>query len=994
MSRKSILIKGAREHNLRNIDVEIPRDRLVVITGLSGSGKSSLAFDTLYAEGQRRYVESLSTYARQFLEQMGKPDVDAIEGLSPAIAIEQKSGSRNPRSTVATVTEIYDHLRLLFARVGKPHCHICGKPISALTVSQMVDMVYETYEQGDKLSVVSPVVRGRKGEYRKELEQWQRSGYVRARIDGTVVSLDDPIELKKNNKHDIEIYIDRLSLKPTGKNRLADSLELALGLSDGLALIVPEDGDELLLSSRFGCPTCNVSLPKIEPRLFSFNNPAGACPTCHGLGTLTDFDPDLIIPDRSLSLKEGAIKPWATKNILMQAVASLSRAIKFRMDTPFKDLMPGVQRIILYGSGSQDIDFEFSGERSTYNIRRPFEGVIPNLRRRYEETDSFHSRMDLERYMREHPCPDCDGNRLRPEPLAVLVGGLNIMDVSRMSIEEANAFFGGLDLTGREMDIAGRIIKEVRDRLGFLNDVGVGYLTMDRRAGTLSGGESQRIHLATQIGSSLMGVLYILDEPSIGLHQRDNARLLTTLKRLRDLGNTVVVVEHDEETMEEADWIVDMGPGAGIHGGEVVSEGPLDAIKASPESLTGLYLSGKKEIAVPSGRRRGNGKKLQLIGCSQNNLKNTDVGIPLGTMTCVTGVSGSGKSSLIIDTMYPRLSNQLMGSNKQTGMLRDVRGIEHLDKVIAIDQSPIGRTPRSNPATYVGAFTPIRELFTQLPESRIRGYQPGRFSFNVPGGRCEACQGDGVLKIEMLFLPDVYVPCEVCGGKRYNRETLEILYKGKSISDILSMTVEEALEFFYNVPAVRNKLQTLNDVGLGYVALGQQAPTLSGGEAQRVKLAKELSRRATGKTMYILDEPTTGLHFDDVRKLLDVLNRLTDTGNTVVIIEHNLDVIKSADYLIDMGPEGGNLGGMVIASGSPEDVAAQPDSHTGRYLREKLPVPAATAGAPARKTARGTPKKAAPKKTVKKTPKSGAKKPVAKTTAQRTAAKRKKTAAQ
>ncbi len=928
-TQREIVIKGAREHNLKNINITLPRDKFIVITGLSGSGKSSLAFDTLYAEGQRRYVESLSAYARQFLEQMDKPDVDLIEGLSPAIAIEQKSGSHNPRSTVATVTEIYDYLRLLFARVGRPHCPVCGRPIEKLSTDQMTDMVKAKFDEGARLNILAPVVRGRKGEYRKEQDQWRRQGFVRVRIDGKVHTLDETVVLEKNKKHDIEIFIDRIVLRPRSYSRLADSIELALSVADGLVIVAEEGGEELLLSAKSGCPVCNVSLPEIEPKLFSFNSPAGACPVCHGIGFITDIDPELVLDYDAPAVQ--CIKPFRIKQYYY---SSLFNAVlrKYGIDPKKKcsELTEKERNLVLFGDGSY-VEFDLKTPYKMVHKREKFDGVLSILRSR----PAFFVSV-MERFRREQPCPECGGKRLRPEALAVKVSGLSIIEVTQMSIEEAYEFFSRLELSEKEWQIAKRIVKEISNRLRFLQDVGLGYITLDRRADTLSGGESQRISLATQIGASLVGVMYILDEPSIGLHQRDNLKLLNTLKRLRDLGNTVIVVEHDEDTILAADYVVDMGPGAGVHGGLVVAEGSPQDIMSERDSLTGAYLSGKKEIPVPAKRRKGLGKNLILKGCTHNNLKDIDFKIPLGKFVCVTGVSGSGKSSLVIDTLYPILKNRLMGTKEDAGLVKSVYGIENIGKVIAIDQSPIGRTPRSNPATYIGAFTPIRELFAQLPESKMRGYKPGRFSFNVQGGRCEACQGDGMIKIEMHFLPDVYVKCDVCNGLRFNRETLEITYKGKTIADVLDMTVEEALEFFYNIPAIRNKLQTIFDVGLGYIKLGQPATTLSGGEAQRVKLAKELSKRSTGDTLYILDEPTTGLHFEDVRKLLEVLNRLVDAGNTVVVIEHNLEVIKSADWIVDLGPEGGADGGFIVAEGTPEKVARVEQSYTGRFLKEKL----------------------------------------------------------
>ena len=935
-----ILIKGACEHNLKCIDVEIPRDRLVVITGVSGSGKSTLAFDTIYAEGQRRYVESLSAYARQFLEQMDKPDVESIEGLSPAIAIEQKTTSKNPRSTVGTVTEIYDYLRLLFARAGQVHCPECDRAITTQTVEQMVDRVLALPE-GSRLLVVAPLVRGRKGEYRKELRQLQADGFARVRIDGTLYELTETPELDKQKKHTIEVVVDRLVHKGGIAARLAESLETALRLADGLVQVESAAGAALvaplLFSARHACVDCGVSLPEIAPRTFSFNSPHGACPECTGLGTRRYFDPELVVPDPSLSLRRGALAPWSSRTgfFYLPILEALGAHYGFDLETPYSELPHGVRDILLHGSGEEQVRFHYDqgGQRIYY--RRPFEGVLPNLERRLKETESEQQRERLEEFLSVRPCPACHGARLKPAALAVRIGGRNIREVCALSVTAAQAFFSELQLPPREAEIARRVLKEVRERLAFLAGVGLDYLTLDRTAGTLSGGEGQRIRLATQIGSSLVGVLYILDEPSIGLHQRDNRRLLDTLKRLRDLGNTVLVVEHDEETILEADHVIDMGPGAGVHGGRIVAEGPPSAILAAENSLTADYLSGRRRIPLPVIRRTPKGC-LTLRGAAANNLRGIDVEIPLGVMTCVTGVSGSGKSTLIIDTLYRALAHRLHHAKERPGPLAAVEGLEQLDKVIDIDQSPIGRTPRSNPATYTGLFSDIRDLFAQLPEARLRGYAPGRFSFNVRGGRCEACQGDGILRIEMHFLPDVYVQCEICKGARYNRETLEVRYKGRNIAEVLAMTANQAVEFLGNIPVLRRKLETLCAVGLGYITLGQSATTLSGGEAQRVKLAKELGKRATGKTIYILDEPTTGLHFDDIRKLLEVLQRLVDAGNTVLVIEHNLDVIKSADHLIDLGPEGGAGGGLVVASGTPEEVAACPASHTGWYLKPYL----------------------------------------------------------
>ncbi len=955
MEPQEIIVKGARQHNLKNIDVHIPRNKLVVITGLSGSGKSSLAFDTIYAEGQRRYVESLSAYARQFLEQMGKPDVDTIEGLSPAISIEQKTTSKNPRSTVGTVTEIYDYLRLLFARIGKATCYQCGKEISAQTVSQMVDQVMKLPE-GSKIHVLAPIVRGRKGEYSKELQKLKAEGFVRVKVDGTTHVLGDEIKIDKNKKHNIDLFVDRLVVKEGLQTRLADSLEMALKYGEGLVKveIVSETlegrgekseekrkvkpshllrltSNELLFSQKFSCIDCGVSYPEIEPRLFSFNNPFGACPDCGGLGHKTYFDPVLMVPNQDLSINEGAIVPWASKtgNYYSSVLKSLSRYYKFSLDVPFKKLSKKNQDILFNGSPDV-IQWGY--------YKAPFEGIISHLSRRYKETESDWMREELEKFMNIQSCPLCEGARLKKEALAIKISGLDIYQVTLFSVKKSLQFFDSLKLNEREAQIASRIIKEIRERLSFLSNVGLDYLTLDRTSGTLSGGEGQRIRLATQIGSSLVGVLYILDEPSIGLHQRDNSKLIETLKRLRDLGNTVLVVEHDEETMLESDYIIDLGPGAGVHGGNIVAEGTPSEILKNEKSLTGRFLSGKDHIPVPTERRKPKGKIL-LKGCEENNLKKLDVEIPLGVFVCVTGVSGSGKSTLINDTLYKVLAQKLGDSREAHGKLKAIEGIEQLDKIINIDQSPIGRTPRSNPATYTGLFTPLRDIFAELPEAKIRGYKPGRFSFNVKGGRCEACEGDGIIKIEMHFLPDIYVECEECRGKRYNRETLEIKYKGYSIADLLKMTIEQAIEVLGNIPSVRQKLQTLIDVGLGYIELGQSATTLSGGEAQRIKLARELSKRSTGKTIYILDEPTTGLHFSDVQKLLDVLHRFVENGNTVVVIEHNLEVIKTADYLLDLGPEGGDGGGQIIARGSPEEVAATPKSYTGQYLKKYLLSP-------------------------------------------------------
>ncbi|MDK2856572.1 MAG: excinuclease subunit [Bacillota bacterium] len=937
MAEEYIRVRGARQHNLKNINVDIPRNKLVVITGLSGSGKSSLAFDTIYAEGQRRYVESLSAYARQFLGQMDKPDVDSIEGLSPAISIDQKAASHNPRSTVGTVTEIYDYLRLLFARIGRPYCPRCGEAIARQTVDQMVDQILALPE-GTRFMVLAPLVRGRKGEYQKLIEETKKNGFVRMRIDGEVRDLNEEIKLEKNKKHTLEVVVDRLSVRPGLRKRLADSLELAVGLAGGLVIVSVLGGEEYTFSQNFACPKCGFSFEELSPRLFSFNSPYGACPTCTGLGITMEIDPDLVIPDKNKSLAEGAIAPFSrSANYYPQILEALAQHYGFSTEVPVRELKPEHLDLILYGNRGERFRVNYENRWGEVRIfDTDFEGVIPILERRYRESQSEAARSEYEEYMSSRPCPACGGKRLKPEALAVKVGGLNIAEVTALSVRQAQAFFAQLELSGRERLIAERVLKEIQARLGFLINVGLDYLTLDRTTGTLSGGEAQRIRLATQIGSSLMGVLYILDEPSIGLHQRDNARLIRTLEELRDLGNSVLVVEHDRETMEAADFLVDIGPGAGEQGGEVVVAGTLEEVKACPRSLTGQYLSGRRRIPVPATRRKPSGNWLTVLGASEHNLKNIDVKIPLGVFVCVTGVSGSGKSTLVNDILYRRLAQDLNGARTLPGRHRDILGKEHLDKVIAIDQSPIGRTPRSNPATYTGAFDPIREVFSLTPEARMRGYKPGRFSFNVRGGRCEACRGDGILKIEMHFLPDVYVPCEVCKGKRYNRETLEVKYKGKSIADVLEMTVSEALQFFANIPRIKAKLQTLYDVGLGYIRLGQPATTLSGGEAQRVKLATELSRRSNGRTLYILDEPTTGLHFYDIEKLLQVLQRLVDAGDTVLVIEHNLDVIKCADYVIDLGPEGGEGGGRVVACGTPEEVANCPESYTGQFLRRVL----------------------------------------------------------
>ncbi|WP_271438498.1 excinuclease ABC subunit UvrA [Pontixanthobacter luteolus] len=967
MALTKISVRGAREHNLKGVDIDLPRDALIVITGLSGSGKSSLAFDTIYAEGQRRYVESLSAYARQFLEMMQKPDVEHIDGLSPAISIEQKTTSRNPRSTVATVTEIYDYMRLLWARVGVPYSPATGDPIEAQTVSNMVDRVMELPE-GTRLYLLAPVVRGRKGEYRKELAEWQKAGFTRVRIDGELYPIEEAPALDKKFKHDIEVVVDRLAVKEGLETRLADSFETALKLADGLAYVDLADGtvpgrededasggqmkgaglpaNRIVFSERFSCPVSGFTIEEIEPRLFSFNSPQGACPTCDGLGEKQLFDPQLVVPNEELSLKKGAVVPWAKSNppspYYMQVLGSLAKAYEFDLTTPWKDLEPDQKMIILHGTGGNRVPLTFKDGRKEYTVHKAFEGVIGNLNRRLLQTESAWMREELGKFQTSQPCETCGGARLNPKALAVKVGPkdnpTDIAEPTRMSVSDAKDWFLALDskLNPTQSQIAKAILKEINERLGFLDNVGLDYLNLDRTSGTLSGGESQRIRLASQIGSGLSGVLYVLDEPSIGLHQRDNDRLLETLKRLRDLGNTVIVVEHDEDAIRQADHVVDLGPGAGVRGGEVVAQGTLKQVLKSRKSLTADYLTGRREISVPKQRRKGNGHQLTVHGARANNLNNVTAAIPLGTFTCITGVSGSGKSSFTIDTLYASAARTLNGARVIAGAHDKVTGLEYCDKVIEIDQSPIGRTPRSNPATYTGAFTNIRDWFAGLPEAQARGYKPGRFSFNVKGGRCEACQGDGLIKIEMHFLPDVYVTCEECGGKRYNRETLEVKFKGLSIADVLDMTIEDAEEFFKAVPPIRDKMHMLNEVGLGYVKVGQQATTLSGGEAQRVKLAKELSKRSTGQTLYILDEPTTGLHFEDVRKLLEVLHRLVDQGNSVVVIEHNLDVIKTADHLLDLGPGGGVRGGEIVAQGTPEEVAKVKGSYTGQYLKPML----------------------------------------------------------
>ncbi len=951
--RRLIVVRGAREHNLKNVDLVIPRDKLVVFTGLSGSGKSSLAFDTIYAEGQRRYVESLSAYARQFLEMTQKPDVDQIDGLSPAISIEQKTTSKNPRSTVGTVTEIYDYMRLLWARVGIPYSPATGLPIESQTVSQMVDRVLALPER-TRLYLLAPVVRGRKGEYRKEIADYMKRGFQRLKIDGQFYEIAETPALDKKLKHDIEVVVDRIAVRPDLAARLSESFETALELADGIALVEYADEKDdngkpkqIVFSSKFACPVSGFTIPEIEPRLFSFNNPFGACPECSGLGSEETVDPELIVPDPKLTLRKGAIAPWAksTSPYYLQTLESLAKHYKFRLDTPFEALPEHIQEILFYGSGEDPIRFSYNDGLRSYDVKKPFEGIISNLERRYHETESDWAREDIARFMTATPCKACKGYRLKPEALAVKIEAKHIGQVAELSVRDARAWFGALPetLDEKRAEIARRILKEINDRLTFLIDVGLDYLTLSRASGTLSGGESQRIRLASQIGSGLTGVLYVLDEPSIGLHQRDNAKLLETLRRLRDLGNSVIVVEHDEDAILTADHVVDVGPGAGIHGGEIVAQGTATEIMDDAKSLTGQYLSGRLQVPVPRRRRKPDpARKLKIVDATGNNLKDVSVDIPLGLFTCITGVSGGGKSTLIVDTLYKAVARKLNGAVEHPAPHKAIEGLQHLDKVIDIDQSPIGRTPRSNPATYTGAFTPIREWFAGLPEAKARGYQPGRFSFNVKGGRCEACQGDGVIKIEMHFLPDVYVTCDVCKGTRYERETLEVKYRDKSIADVLNMTVEEAGALFKAVPPIREKMETLSRVGLGYIKVGQQANTLSGGEAQRVKLAKELSRRATGRTLYILDEPTTGLHFHDVAKLLEVLHQLVEGGNSVVVIEHNLDVIKTADWIIDLGPEGGDGGGTIVAQGTPEDIVKVPGSHTGHYLKpvlERRPAP-------------------------------------------------------
>ena len=940
---KNIEVRGARQHNLKNIDVDIPRDQLVVITGLSGSGKSSLAFDTIYAEGQRRYVESLSAYARQFLDMMQKPDVDHISGLSPAISIEQKTTSKNPRSTVGTVTEIYDYMRLLFARVGTPYSPATGKPIEAQQVQDMVDRIM-TMEEGTRAYLLAPIVRDRKGEYRKEFLELRKTGFQRVKVNGEFYELDEPPTLDKKFRHDIDVVVDRIVVREGLETRLADSLRTALDLADGIAVLetAPAEGEpeRTTFSEKFACPVSGFTIPEIEPRLFSFNAPFGACPSCDGLGKELFFDERLVVPDQNLKVYDGALAPWrkGKSPYFKQTIEAIAKHYGFNQNTKWKDLDPKVQKVFLRGSGKEEIQFRYDEGGRVYEVSRVFEGVIPNMERRYRETDSNWIREEFERYQNNRPCGTCEGYRLRPEALAVKIAGLHAGQVVQMSIRDALAWCESVpaELTQQKNEIAKAILKEIRERLGFLNNVGLEYLTLARSSGTLSGGESQRIRLASQIGSGLTGVLYVLDEPSIGLHQRDNDRLLLTLKNLRDQGNTVIVVEHDEEAIREADYVFDIGPGAGVHGGQVVSHGVPAAIAADPNSITGQYLTGAREIAIPATRRKGNKKKIQVVKATGNNLQNVTADFPLGKFVCVTGVSGGGKSTLTIETLFKTASMNLNGARQTPAPCETIKGLEHLDKVIDIDQRPIGRTPRSNPATYTGAFTPIRDWFAGLPEAKARGYKPGRFSFNVKGGRCEACQGDGVIKIEMHFLPDVYVECETCKGARYNRETLEIRFKGKSIADVLDMTVEDAQTFFAAVPSIREKMDALMRVGLGYIKVGQQATTLSGGEAQRVKLSKELSKRSTGRTLYILDEPTTGLHFEDVRKLLEVLHELVDQGNSVIVIEHNLDVVKTADHIIDIGPEGGDGGGRVVATGTPEEVAAVDESYTGRYLKPML----------------------------------------------------------
>lgn len=939
MIQTKIIIKGAREHNLKNINLEIPRNKLIVITGLSGSGKSSLAFDTIYAEGQRRYIESLSSYARQFMERMKKPDVDYIEGLSPAISIDQRKASKNPRSTVGTVTEIYDYLRLLFARVGIPHCPKCGRRVSKQTIEQMVDQILNL-SQGIKIQVLGPVIRFKKGEHKQVLEDIQKKGFVRLRVDGNTYEIEEDIKIDRYKNHNIEVVVDRLIVKPEIKTRLASSIETALSLSEGIVVINIEDGKEKIFSENFSCPKCGINLPEIAPRIFSFNNPYGACPDCSGLGFKMEFDPELVVPDKNRSILQGALVPWGEVKgkYLYHILKGLADFYGFSLNTPFVELKSEFQKIILYGSGEIKIPFRYQNdEQNTYWLHKnSFEGVINNLKRRYRETKSEYIRSEIQKFMNIGPCPSCKGKRLRPESLNVTIDGFSIADIAEQSIKWNYNFFEKLKLNESRRIIASQILKEIKNRLSFLSNVGLDYLTLSRSSSTLAGGENQRIRLATQIGSSLTGVLYILDEPSIGLHQKDNCKLLQTLIKLRDLGNTVIVIEHDEATMRIADYIVDLGPGAGVHGGHLVAKGSIEDIIKNKKSITGKYLSHLSKINIPSKRRKGNEKYLKIYGARQYNLKNIDVSIPLGTFTCITGVSGSGKSTLVEETLYKALIREIYKSRVHPGDYDKIEGIENIDKVIIIDQSPIGRTSRSNPATYTGAFTPIREIFSRIKEARIRGYKPGRFSFNVKGGRCEACQGGGIIKIEMYFLPDVYIPCEICKGKRFDRETLDIKYKSKNIAQVLDMTVEEAFDFFGAIPTLKRKLQTLYDVGLGYIKLGQSANTLSGGEAQRIKLSKELSTKSTGRTIYLLDEPTTGLHFDDVKKLLNVLDRLVEAGNTVLVIEHNLEVIKSADHIIDLGPGGGEEGGRVIAQGTPEEIARNKNSSTGQFLKKVL----------------------------------------------------------
>jgi len=937
MESEKIIIRGAKQHNLKNIDVEMPRNKLIVVTGLSGSGKSTLAFDTLYAEGQRRYVESLSTYARQFLERLDKPDVEMIEGLSPAIAIEQKTASHNPRSTVGTVTEIYDYLRLLFSRIGIPHCYKCGMPITSQTLDQLIDRIMSLPEKA-RIIIMAPLVSGRKGSHEKLIQQLKKEGFARVRVDGKILEIEEVGKLNKNKKHFIDVVVDRLVLKESIINRLADSLELALAQSGGLVTVDVINAKPMLFSEKAACIKCNISYPEFTPAAFSFNSPLGACPKCDGLGTTTEFDPDLVIPNQALSLREGAVDLWANRNSVhfIEFLDALTGHYGVDIYTPYKDLPDSFKEVLLYGSKDEQISFYFERNNRRFTYKKSFEGIIPRIERIYLETDSYQSREEVKRYMNFRPCPECGGERLNRISRSVKLGDFTISEITALSVEKAYSFFKNLRLTAKQEVIARRILKEINERLGFLKNVGLSYLTLDRSASTLSGGESQRIRLATQIGSKLTGVLYVLDEPSIGLHQRDNQRLLQTLARMRDLGNTVLVVEHDEETILAADYVIDMGPGAGIKGGEVVFAGTAEELLQDDNSLTGRYLSGKQSIKIPAERRTGNGQKLIINGASGNNLKNIDTEFPLGCFICITGVSGSGKSTLLLETLNNILARKLYYARIPAAPHTEVFGLEYVDKVVNIDQSPIGRTPRSNPGTYTGVFTFIRELFSKTPESRMRGYKPGRFSFNVKGGRCEACKGDGIIKIEMHFLPDVYVACDVCHGKRYNRETLEIRYKGKNISEILDMTVNQALNFFKSIKTISLKLETLVDVGLGYIHIGQPATTLSGGEAQRVKLSKELSKRGTGRTVYILDEPTTGLHIDDIKKLLNVLNRLVESGNTIIVIEHNLDVIKTADYIIDLGPEGGDEGGYIVACGTPEDIARVSESYTGQYLKKAL----------------------------------------------------------